>query len=137
MSNDLAVQAPNILPLAKTLPRNAAVLEIRVRIRAIMVLASMAAKMEASAIPLGSTTAAAARRAADVFSHDNERPEGAELTTLKPIKDVKRGRLEEGVMRFYGAVGNTLCSTLWDPGSSINMITPAFAEELAKRQGLR
>ena len=40
-------------------------------------------------------------------------------------------------MRFYGAVGNTLCATLWDPGSSINMITPAFAEELGRRQGLR
>ena len=40
-------------------------------------------------------------------------------------------------MRFYGAVGNTLCSTLWDPGSSINLITPAFAEELSRRQGLR
>ena len=40
-------------------------------------------------------------------------------------------------MRFYGAVGNTLCATLWDPGSSINMITPAFAEELERRQGLR
>ena len=40
-------------------------------------------------------------------------------------------------MRFYGAVGNTLCATLWDPGSSINMITPAFADELSRRQGVR
>jgi hypothetical protein len=54
-----------------------------------------------------------------------------------PPKKRKSGRLEKGVMRFYGAVGNTLCATLWDPGSSINLITPAFAEELGRRQGLR
>jgi len=38
--------------------------------------------------------------------------------------------LEEGVAQFYGAVGGVLCSTLWDPGSSVNLITPDFAEEL-------
>jgi transposase InsO family protein len=54
-----------------------------------------------------------------------------------PPKKRKGGRLEKGVMRFYGAVGDTLCATLWDPGSSINMITPAFAEELRRRRGLR
>ena len=43
---------------------------------------------------------------------------------------------QSDVCRFYGAVSYTLCATLWDPGSSINMITPAFADELSKRKGL-
>ena len=45
-------------------------------------------------------------------------------------------QLEESIAQFYGAVGGVLCSTLWDPGSSINLITPEFAKELQQR-GLR
>ena len=41
--------------------------------------------------------------------------------------------MEDGVAQFYGAVGGTLCSTLWDPGSSVNLITPEFAKELSER----
>ena len=41
--------------------------------------------------------------------------------------------LDDGVAQFYGAVGGTLCSTLWDPGSSVNLITPEFAKELSER----
>ena len=44
--------------------------------------------------------------------------------------------LEDGIAQFYGAVGGVLCSTLWDPGSSVNLITPEFAKELQQR-GLR
>ena len=86
-------------------------------------LATAAARV----VPLGEATAVAAIEAAAVFSSDVERPEGAELAALKPPNEVSSGRLEKGVMRFYGAVGGTLCATLWDPGSSINMITPEFA----------
>lgn len=41
--------------------------------------------------------------------------------------------LEDGVTQFYGAVGKVLCSTLWDPGSSVNLITPEFADELQSK----
>ena len=41
--------------------------------------------------------------------------------------------LEPDIAQFYGAVGGVLCSTLWDPGSSVNLITPEFAKELQQR----
>jgi hypothetical protein len=41
-------------------------------------------------------------------------------------------QLEESIAQYYGAVGGVLCSTLWDPGSSVNLITPEFAKEIAK-----
>jgi hypothetical protein len=43
---------------------------------------------------------------------------------------------EKDITQFYGAVGGVLCSTLWDPGSSVNLITPEFAKELEQR-GIR
>jgi hypothetical protein len=45
-------------------------------------------------------------------------------------------QLEDGIAQYYGAVGGVLCSTLWDPGSSVNLITPEFAKELQQR-GIR
>ena len=47
-----------------------------------------------------------------------------------PLLPEELPRLEDGVAQFYGAVGNVLCSTLWDPGSSINLVTPEFARVL-------
>ena len=41
--------------------------------------------------------------------------------------------LEKDSAQFYGAVGGVLCSTLWDPGSSVNLITPEFAKELQQQ----
>jgi hypothetical protein len=60
--------------------------------------------------------AIAANRVAAVFNLPEELPQ-----------------LDDGVAQFYGAVGGTLCSTLWDPGSSVNLITPEFAKELSER----
>ena len=45
-------------------------------------------------------------------------------------------QLEDSIAQYYGAVGGVLCSTLWDPGSSVNLITPEFAKELQQR-GIR
>ena len=78
----------------------------------------------------GATTAVAAVAAAAAF---DEVKRAANAKGHEP----QGGRIESDVCRFYGAVGYTLCATLWDPGSSINMITPAFAAELSKRKGLR
>ena len=72
--------------------------------------------------------------AATVFSPAGSRPAGAKTPVPEPPRD---GRIDEDVTRFYGAVGGTLCATLWDPGSSINMITPEFAQELSRRKGIR
>lgn len=47
-----------------------------------------------------------------------------------PLLPEELPRLEDGVAQFYGAVGNVLCSTLWDPGSSVNLVTPEFAKVL-------
>ena len=79
-------------------------------------------------------TAHAVVRAARVFDAADSRLEGAETSAPVPPKD---GRIEKGTTRFYGDVGGTLCATLWDPGSSVNMITPEFAQELSRRKGLR
>lgn len=78
----------------------------------------------------GATTAVAVVVAAAAF-------DAAKNTANAKGREPKGGRIESDVCRFYGAVGYTLCATLWDPGSSINMITPAFADELSKRKGLR
>ena len=79
------------------------------------------------------TTVVAAAVAATAFNHTART---ASAGGVAP-EDLKDGRVERSVARFYGAVGYTLCATLWDPGSSINMVTPAFADELVKRKGLR
>ena len=91
-----------------------------------MMTVTQVAVAEAGVVPLAGATAVAATEAAAVFSNTTGCPEGTEPTAQKPPKNAKSGRLEKGVMRFYGAVGNTLCATLWDPGSSINMITPCL-----------
>ena len=44
--------------------------------------------------------------------------------------------LEAGITQFYGAVGGVLCSTLWNPVRSVNLITPEFAKEREQR-GIR
>ena len=81
------------------------------RMRATTVLATAAAMAVARAVPLGGATVVAASEAAAVFSNPTGCPEGTEPTAQKPPKNAKSGRLEKGVMRFYGAVGNTLCAT--------------------------
>ena len=77
--------------------------------------------------PKRATTApvVAVSRAADVFSP----AQGATALALPEELPL----LEDGVAQFYGAVGKVLCSTLWDPGSSINLITPEFASELVSK----
>ena len=79
-------------------------------------------------------TAVAAAEVATAFN--SAEPRCASAGGVLP-EDLRDGRVERRVARFYGAVGYTLCATLWDPGSSINLITPAFADELVKRKGLR
>ncbi len=56
-------------------------------------------------VPLAGATALAANAAAGVFNTDAGRRAGAEPAAQKPPKNVTSGRLEPGVMRFYGAVG--------------------------------
>ena len=67
----------------------------------------------------------AVSRAADVFNPAR----GATALALPEELPL----LEDGVTQFYGAVGKVLCSTLWDPGSSVNLITPEFADELQSK----
>ena len=87
----------------------------------------------AAGLPVAAT-AVAAVEAATAFDQVGSRPAGAKTPAPVPPKD---GRIDDDVTRFYGAVGGTLCATLWDPGSSINMITPEFAQELSRRKGIR
>jgi hypothetical protein len=88
----------------------------------------------AAALLAAATAVVAVVKAAAVFNPDGARPAGAKTPAPEPPKD---GRIDDDVTRFYGAVGGTLCATLWDPGSSINMITPEFAQELSRRKGIR
>ena len=41
--------------------------------------------------------------------------------------------LDDDVAQFYGGVNGVMCTTLWDPGCSHNLVTPDFADELIKR----
>jgi hypothetical protein len=41
---------------------------------------------------------------------------------------IKDRRIEQ----HYGGIGGVVCLTLWDTGSSHNLVTPEFAEELVR-----
>ena len=95
-----------------------------------LIPAMMMVEAGGAKVALAGLTAVAAGMAATAFDDANLRAANAKGAV--PVLR-ESGRIERDVARFYGAVGDTLCATLWDPGSSINMITPAFADELSKR----
>ena len=41
--------------------------------------------------------------------------------------------LDDDIAQFYGGVNGVMCTTLWDPGCSHNLVTPEFADELIRR----
>ena len=71
----------------------------------------------------------AATVAATAFSHARANA----LRLLSVPSQHKWKGLDRSIAQFYGAVGGVLCATLWDPGCSHNLITPEFAEVLAKK----
>ena len=118
-SNALARPAPRDLLPGTTLLANVVLTLMALAATVVTMLARAKAVVEREIVPLAGATALAANGAAGVFNSASGCPEGTESTASMPPKKRKSGRLEKGVMRFYGAVGNTLCATLWDPGSSV------------------
>jgi hypothetical protein len=128
----LLATTPRSADLETMMARTMTSLRERQTIRAAM---GMMATHNAAVVLLAATTAVVAVvKAAAVFNPAGARPAGAKTPAPEPPRD---GRIDDDVTRFYGAVGGTLCATLWDPGSSINMITPEFAQELSRRKGIR